>query len=74
MEQNFDETKGDYKYIFEEERRKEKSEVLPEPEKMQIKVSWFNRFWNFILLLLFQKSSKYRKVNALVPLFIPLYC
>lgn len=74
MEHNFNPNKGDYKYILEEERRKQNREAITEPEKLQKKASLLDRFRNYILLLLFRKSSSHRKVKVSVPLFIQLFC
>ena len=72
MEQYFDETKGDLKYILEEERQKEKAE--PQIELSQHKrVVFFDRFWNWLLLLLFKKSRRQNKLKATIPIFIEIF-
>lgn len=72
MEHNFNPNKGDYKYILEEERRKENGETVP--EKKQEQPSWLARFRSYLFLLFFRRSSNPRKVKAAVPLFIQLFC
>lgn len=59
MEHNFDPTKGDYKYILEEERRKQNGELLPETEKSKVKSSWLDRFRNFFLILFFRRTRNH---------------
>jgi hypothetical protein len=74
MEHNFNPNKGDYKYILEEEQRKENGESLFEPEAPKNNKSIFERLRNFILLLLFKRSNSQRKVKVTLPLFIQLFC
>lgn len=74
MEHHFNPNKGDYKYILEEEQRKQSGEHLPEPEKLRAENKWLDRIRKFIFLLAFRKSNNNRNVKVSVPLFIQLFC
>ena len=71
MEHNFNPNKGDYKYILEEERRKENGEQFS--TKAPTRKGWLERIHNFLLLLFFNKSNRRRKANASIPFVIQLF-
>lgn len=58
MEQNFNPNQGDYKYILEEEQRKESGEAQPSSENQHKKTSLFDRFWNFTIIQKIKYPSK----------------
>ncbi len=70
MEHNFNPNKGDYKYILEEERRKENGEAPAEPAKPKKSNSIVYRLLNFIQVTFFRKSKNGEKVNVSVSLFV----
>lgn len=71
MEHNFNPNKGDYKYILEEERRKENGEQYS--TKVPTRKGWLERIHNFLLLLFFDKSNRRRKAKASIPFVIQLF-
>lgn len=73
MEQYFDETKGDLKYILQEERRREKGEPSPLASKNKI-TDLYDRLRNRMSILLLSKSNKYKRIKAAVPVFLEMFC
>lgn len=65
MEHNFNPKKGDYKYILEEERRKETGEEPPSPVSLKQRLS--DRFWNWIIVRLLKRSKRTDKLNISIP-------
>jgi hypothetical protein len=57
MEQYFDETKGDLKYILEEQRRKEMGGMLPDDSKPK-KKNRYNRFFKWLKHLVITNKVK----------------
>ncbi len=73
MEHNFNPNKGDYKYILEEERRKENGVAVSEPAKLKKDKNIFHRLLNFIQVLFFQQSNKRGKVNVSLSFILQSY-
>lgn len=72
MNHNFNPNKGDYKYILEEERRREKGEPSPLPSKNKI-TDLYDHWKKWMSLLLLSKSKKQKRIQAAVPVFIELF-
>lgn len=56
MEYNFNPNKGDYKYILEEQERKETGAVEPPPDATKQKITSY--FWTWIFLRLLRRRNK----------------
>ena len=61
MEHNFNPNKGDYKYILEEERRKQNGEASTSPALEKQKL--YDRFCNWILVTLLKRSKRTDQLN-----------
>jgi hypothetical protein len=71
MEHNFNPNKGDYKYILEEERRKETGGTSTPPVSPKQNLS--DRFWNWIFVRLLKRSSRAKQVKASFPVLFELF-
>jgi hypothetical protein len=68
MEHNFNPNKGDYKYILEEEERKENGEsVTP---KNSTKQNLIVRFRNWITARLLKRSKRTDKIKLSLPILL----
>lgn len=72
MEHNFNPNKGDYKYILEEEQRKETGEIPTHP--ISSKQSLSDRFWNWILVLFMKRSKQTDQIKISVPVLFEFFC
>ncbi|MEJ8844205.1 hypothetical protein WG954_17560 [Lacibacter sp. H375] len=72
MEHNFNPNKGDYKYILEEEQRKEAGEDSTPP--VSPKQSLSDRFWNWILVLFMKRSKRTDQIKITVPVLFEFFC
>lgn len=72
MEHNFNPNKGDYKYILEEEQRKETREVPTHPNSSKQSLS--DRFWNWILVLFMKRSKRTGQIKISVPVLFEFFC
>lgn len=72
MEHNFNPNKGDYKYILEEELRKEPGEILTPP--VSSKQSLSNRFWNWLLVLFMKRSKRTDQIKTPFPVLFDFFC
>jgi hypothetical protein len=72
MEHNFNPNKGDYKYILEEEQRKETGEVPTHP--LSSKQSLSDRFRNWILVLFMKLSKRTDQIKISVPVLFEFFC
>ncbi len=71
MEQYFDESKGDLKYILEEQRQKENAELHVESSQHK-RLAFYDRLWNWLLSLIFKKN-KQNKLTSAIPIFIEIF-
>lgn len=72
MEHNFNPNKGDYKYILEEEQRKESGEDSPPPEPpMQ---NFLDRFLNWITVRLMKRSKRTDQIKITFPVLFEFFC
>ena len=72
MEHNFNPNKGDYKYILEEEQRKETGAVPTPP--VSSKQSLSDRFWNWILVLFMKRSKRTDQIKITFPVLFEFFC
>jgi hypothetical protein len=71
MEHNFNPNKGDYKYILEEERRKENGEAQQASPLCKQKTG--RRLWNWIITRLQIRSKKTNKLRMSFPFLVELF-
>lgn len=72
MEHNFNPNKGDYKYILEEERRKETGEVSTPP--VLEKQKFYIRFCNWIFIGLFKRLRRTDNLKFTLPVLFEFFC
>jgi hypothetical protein len=72
MEHNFNPNKGDYKYILEEEQRKETGEAPTTP--VLLKQSLSVRFWNRLLVFFLKRSKRTDQIKLTFPVFFEFFC
>lgn len=72
MEHTFNPNKGDYKYILEEEQRKETGEVPTHP--ITSKQSLGDRFWSWILVLFMKRSKRTDQFKTTFPVLFNFFC
>lgn len=71
MEHNFNPNKGDYKYILEEERRKQTGEATTPPvlEKQKL----YDRFCNWIFVSLLKRSKRTDQLKISFPVLFEFF-
>jgi hypothetical protein len=72
MEHNFNPNKGDYKYILEEEQRKETGELPTSP--VSSKQSLSDRFWNWIVVRLLKRPKRTDQIKLSFPVLFDFFC
>lgn len=72
MEHNFNPDRGDYKYILEEERRKETGEDSPPPESSKQNIR--DRFWTWLLVLFLKRSKRTDQIKITFPVLFVFFC
>lgn len=72
MEHNFNPNKGDYKYILEEEQRKETGELPTSP--VSSKQSLSDRFWNWIVVRLLKRPKRTDQIKLYFPVLFEFFC
>jgi hypothetical protein len=72
MEHNFNPNKGDYKYILEEEQRKETGELPTSP--VSSKQSLSDRFWNWIVVRLLKRPKRTDQIKLSFPVLFEFFC
>lgn len=72
MEHNFNPKKGDYKYILEEEQRKETGQVSTPP--VSSKQSLSDRFWNWLHVLFMKRSKRTDQIKTTFPVLFEFFC
>ncbi len=71
MEHNFNPNKGDYKYILEEQRRKENGEAsLP---SVPAKQKTIKQFWKWLTVRFRKRSKNTNKLGISFPLLMQLF-
>jgi hypothetical protein len=71
MEHNFNPNKGDYKYILEEEQRKQTGEAPTTP--VSSKQSLSVRFWNRLLVFFLKRSKRTDQIKITLPVFFEFF-
>ncbi|QNA42832.1 hypothetical protein [Lacibacter sediminis] len=72
MEHNFNPNKGDYKYILEEEQRKETGEAPTAPASSNQSLS--ARFWNWLLVFFLKRSKRTDQIKITFPVLFEFFC
>ncbi len=71
MEHNFNPNKGDYKYILEEERRKQTGEAPTPP--VSGKQKNYDRFCNWIIVRLMKRSKSSDQLKITFPVLFEFF-